>query len=298
MNRSTPPSRRPSTCSRKAARIVRSSSIRSGRGSAPPSGPIEPATSASRAGHVARLAGHLGGPPVEAVGLVGQAEGRQAEPVGPERGGLDEVRAGLEVLAVDRADEVRPGRRELVEAGPLGDAAAVQQRAHRPVGEERPRGEPRAEPGAGRRRLRRGHARGSVSARAPPGPGRVRRARRGAEAAQPSSAEAAERAPPPDEAQPPSARGGPAAGAAGRCTWSRARRRRRPASRIATRSPRRERRQRGGRRARRSTRRSGRRPGPARTRRVRGLGRPSLDRPSERGQGDDRVDGRRTGRAG
>ncbi len=47
MNRSTPPSSSPSTCSRKAARIVASSRWSSSRVGAP-SGPIEPATRASR----------------------------------------------------------------------------------------------------------------------------------------------------------------------------------------------------------------------------------------------------------
>ena len=101
------------------------------------------------AADVAGLAGDLGCPAIQATRLGGQAERVQAQPVGPEREGLDEVRAGVEVLAVDRPDEVRAGRRQLVQAGALRDAAREQQRAHAAVRQERAIGEAGSEAGAG-----------------------------------------------------------------------------------------------------------------------------------------------------
>ena len=97
-------------------------------------------------GDVAGLAGDLGGPAVEASRVAGQPERREPDPVRPERGRLDQLRAGVEVLAVDRADEVRPGRRELVEAGPLRDAAGEQQRPHPAVEQDRRPGQALPEP--------------------------------------------------------------------------------------------------------------------------------------------------------
>ncbi len=73
------------------------------------------------AADVARLAGDLGAPPVEPGRLAGQPVTGEPEPVRPERGRLDQVGTGLDVLAVDGADEVGPARHELVETGALGD---------------------------------------------------------------------------------------------------------------------------------------------------------------------------------
>ena len=112
------------------------------------------------AADVARLAGDLGGAAVEAAGLGRQAERIEPHPVGAERDGLDQVSPRVEVLAVERGDEVRPGRGELVEAGALGDAAREQQRAHAAVREQRGGGEAGGKPVAGQ-----AHA-GSLSGRA------------------------------------------------------------------------------------------------------------------------------------
>ena len=75
------------------------------------------------AADVPGLAGDLGRPAVEARRVVGEAVGVEADPVGAEGQRLDEVGAGVEVLAVDRRDEVRAGRRQLVEARALRDPA-------------------------------------------------------------------------------------------------------------------------------------------------------------------------------
>ena len=106
------------------------------------------------AADVARLAGDLGGAPVEAAGLRREAEGVEPHPVGAERDGLDEVRARVEVLAVERGDQVRSRRGELVEAGALGDAAREQQRAHAAVREQRGGGEAGGESVAGQAHAR------------------------------------------------------------------------------------------------------------------------------------------------
>ena len=79
----------------------------------------------------------------------GQAVRREPEPVGAERERLDQVGARVEVLPVERPDEVRPLARQLVEARALRDAAGEQQRAHAAVGEERGRGEAGREAVAG-----------------------------------------------------------------------------------------------------------------------------------------------------
>ena len=61
--------------------------------------------------HVARLAGELRGLPVQAAGVRGEPEPRQADPVGTEGERLDQVGARVEVLAVDGRDKVGPRRR-------------------------------------------------------------------------------------------------------------------------------------------------------------------------------------------
>ena len=72
------------------------------------------------AGHVAGLAGDLGAAPRQPAGLVGETVGGEADAVGAERRGLDQVGAGREVLAVDRADQLGPRQDELVEAARCG----------------------------------------------------------------------------------------------------------------------------------------------------------------------------------
>ena len=68
----------------------------------------------------------------------------------PNVSGLDQVGAGVEVLAVEGPDQVRARGRELVEAGALGDAAREQQRAHAAVREQRGGGEAGGKPVAGK----------------------------------------------------------------------------------------------------------------------------------------------------
>ena len=72
------------------------------------------------AGHVARLARELCAAPGQPAGLSARPCGARRTPVRPERRRLDDVGAGLQVLAVDRPDQLRPGRDELVEDGRCG----------------------------------------------------------------------------------------------------------------------------------------------------------------------------------
>ncbi len=89
------------------------------------------------AGHIARLARELRGAAVDGAGAIGKAERGETEPVGAERVGLDGVRAGLDVLAVHRADQVGVALDQLEQRGQLRHAAAPQQRAHGAVEEQR-----------------------------------------------------------------------------------------------------------------------------------------------------------------
>ena len=84
-----------------------------------------------RPGRFARQA-HAG--LVDGPQLFGEAERGQALPVGAEGVGLQDLRAGLDVLLVDLADQV--GRREvqLVEAAVDEDAARVEHGAHGAIG--------------------------------------------------------------------------------------------------------------------------------------------------------------------
>ena len=94
---------------------------------------------------LARLAGELRRTPVERADLALEAPGRQPLPVGTERQRLDQLGARLEVLAMGRPDQLRMGRDELLEAGPLRHAAAEQQRPQAAVDQERAVGEAAAE---------------------------------------------------------------------------------------------------------------------------------------------------------
>ena len=97
-------------------------------------------------GHVPGLAGDLRPASGELAGLVRDPERGEADAVGPERRGLDDVGARREVFAVDRADQVRARGDEFVEASPLRDPAREQERAHRAVAEQRPVAQPFLEP--------------------------------------------------------------------------------------------------------------------------------------------------------
>ncbi len=98
------------------------------------------------AADIASLPGDLGATPGDPAGIASEAERLQADTVRAERGGLDDVRAGVDVLAMDRTDELGPGPHEVIERRPLRHASRVQQRAHRPVGEERTLCQPVMEP--------------------------------------------------------------------------------------------------------------------------------------------------------
>ena len=63
--------------------------------------------------------------------------GARRKPVGAERVRLDRVRAGLDVLTVDRADQLRLRLDEAVERRALRHSPAEQQRAHRAVKQQR-----------------------------------------------------------------------------------------------------------------------------------------------------------------
>ena len=94
MSRSTPPSRRPSICSRYAARtstVARPFGAVDRRPDRTDGAGDEHVTAA----HVARLAGQLRGAAIDGAGPIGEAERGQAEAVGTEGVGLDDVRAGL-----------------------------------------------------------------------------------------------------------------------------------------------------------------------------------------------------------
>ena len=60
---------------------------------------------------LACLAGELRGPPVERADLALEAPGRQTLAVGPERQGLDQLGARLEILAMGGPDHLRMARR-------------------------------------------------------------------------------------------------------------------------------------------------------------------------------------------
>ena len=80
------------------------------------------------------LAGRLAGEPrareVERAHLVAEAVAVEPEGVRAERVGLDDVRAGVDVVLVDLGDHVRPGDVELLEVLHDEDAALVEERAH------------------------------------------------------------------------------------------------------------------------------------------------------------------------
>ncbi len=104
-------------------------------------GPDAPRNPGVPTAHIASLAGDLRRPPVEPGSFRGEAEHIEPEPVGAERQGLDQLGAGLEVLAVNGGDKVRARGGQLVEAGPLRDAAREQERAHAAVGQQRAGGQ-------------------------------------------------------------------------------------------------------------------------------------------------------------
>ncbi len=93
-----------------------------------------------RAGHEGRLSGRLARQAhaglVDGLQLLGEAEGGQARAVGAEGVGLEDLRAGLDVLLVDFLHQGGRGEVELVEAAVDEDALAVQHGPHGAVGHE------------------------------------------------------------------------------------------------------------------------------------------------------------------
>ncbi len=65
-----------------------------------------------------------------------QAEFRELQPVGAEGVGLDEVRSGRDIAVVDRADDLRIGQVEFVEAPVEEDPLLVQHRPHGAVADK------------------------------------------------------------------------------------------------------------------------------------------------------------------
>ena len=186
-----------------------------GRAIGGPSGPIDPPTSTSRPADVARLAGDLGGPAVEPPRLVGQAERREAEPVGAER--------RWSRSAPRRPRGTRGGSRR---SGPGGSSASSSRQAR--CGTPRLNSSVPMAPSSEQRAHGRAVRQTALTCRSPRQPTRARRR---------VPAGGRERAGRP-------APGGPAGDAAGRCTSRTATRRTRRPRAIATRSPRRS----GGRR--------------------------------------------------
>ena len=90
----------------------------------------------------------------------------ELEAVGAERVRLDHVGAGVEVLLVDLPHESGVREVQLVEAAVEEDAARVEHRAHRPVEDDRPGGEPVEERLHGRGSGSFGHPGESIAPRA------------------------------------------------------------------------------------------------------------------------------------
>ena len=80
-----------------------------------------------------RLAGQRHGGAVDVRGPVREAVAPQLDAVGAEGVGQDELRAGLDIAAVDAGDQLRIAQRELLVAGIDKHALVVDDRAHRPV---------------------------------------------------------------------------------------------------------------------------------------------------------------------
>jgi hypothetical protein len=100
------------------------------------------------AAHLACLAGDLRRPTVEPRDIRFEPVDRQPPAVRPERQGLDQLGTGLQVFAMRRADQLRTRSGQFVEAGALGHPAAVHERAHAAVCEQRASGQPFAKAGA------------------------------------------------------------------------------------------------------------------------------------------------------
>ena len=101
------------------------------------SGPTDP--------HESRVAGHLPGEPgardVDLPDLLLETELAQAEPVGRERVGFQEIRPRVRVLPVDDADQVGVREVQLVEAPPDRHALGVDLGPHGAVADDDALGE-------------------------------------------------------------------------------------------------------------------------------------------------------------
>ena len=103
---STPPSRRPSIVSRNAART--SASARWVLARRRPERPDRSGDERITTGDVTGFAGELGAAAGQPSGTIGETVRGEADTVGAERRGLDEVGSGGQVLAVDRPDRSAP----------------------------------------------------------------------------------------------------------------------------------------------------------------------------------------------
>ena len=129
MIKSTPPSTSPSICSRKMAHA--SSLLVGPNGSRrTPSGPTAPATSDAVAG---RGAGDARGGAIELAHLILQPVLRELDAVRAEAVRLDDVGAGVDVLLVHLAHELRRADVQLVVTLIDEYAFAIEHRPHRPV---------------------------------------------------------------------------------------------------------------------------------------------------------------------
>jgi hypothetical protein len=75
---------------------------------------------------------------VDGAGLIPQAEAMQPEAVCPEGVGFDDLGAGLQILFVDGADQLRLRQVQLVEALVEEDASAIEGSAHGSVTQDGP----------------------------------------------------------------------------------------------------------------------------------------------------------------
>ncbi|MNY02578.1 hypothetical protein D3C86_1351520 [compost metagenome] len=85
-----------------------------------------------------RLAGDLGGAPVDALHLAAQAVALQVRTGGAEGVGLEHLGPGPDVGGVDRADQIRLLEVQLVVAAVDEDALGIEHRAHGPVEDDDP----------------------------------------------------------------------------------------------------------------------------------------------------------------
>jgi hypothetical protein len=144
----------------RVARLVLGIGRRERRRRQEPGGP-------DRAGHVGVVSGNVArdgrGRAVHVAHLLAEPVTREPRRAGAEGVGLDDLRAGAEIVAVHRAHQIRLGEIHLVEVVREEDAALVQLRSHRAVADERPSREDLE------KRQRGGHGPRNITRRSGPG---------------------------------------------------------------------------------------------------------------------------------